>query len=60
MPTPDPSRWSVSYDDPRSSARMLISLPTQMLDDLRLLAQAREISLSELVRQVMSRELAGS
>ena len=58
MPHPDGSGWLLNYADPRNDTRMLMSLPSAMLRDLRLLAKAREISLAELMRRAATRELA--
>lgn len=58
MPLPDDSAWLLEYADPRSDTRMLVSLPTLMLRDLHLLAKARDISASELVRRVVAQEIA--
>ena len=58
MPHPDGSGWLLNYADPRNDTRMLMSLPSAMLRDLRLLAKARGISLAELMRRAATRELA--
>ena len=58
MPLPDNCSWSLSYEDPRSSARFLVPLPPQMLRDFRMLAKAREISLAELIRRTLTHEIA--
>ena len=58
MPHPDGSGWMLNYADPRNDTRMLMSLPSAMLRDLRLPAKAREISLAELMRRAVTRELA--
>jgi len=58
MTLPDGSAWSLRYDDERSSARILASFPPGMLRDLRILARAKDMSLSELIRQACSREVA--
>ncbi len=57
MPYPDDSGWAVKYADPRSSVRMLVSLPYEMLRDVQALAKARGLSASELVRRCITREL---
>lgn len=58
MPFPNSKGWMLSYEDPRSDTRMLVSLPKPMLRDLQLLAKAREISMAELVRVSVTREIA--
>lgn len=58
MPLPDDCSWSLSYEDPRSSARFLVPLPPHMLRDFHMLAKAREISLAELIRRTLSKEIA--
>ena len=57
MPAPDQSRWSVKYEDPRSDVRFLFSLPSPMLRDIRLLAKARGLTTSEMMRQLVAREV---
>lgn len=58
MPHPDGSGWLLTYADPRSDTRMLVSLPSAMLRDLRLLAKSQGTSISELVRRAVTREIA--
>ena len=58
MPLPDDCLWSLSYEDPRSSARFLVPVPPQMLRDFHMLARAREISLAELIRRTLTQEIA--
>lgn len=58
MTTPDSSNWSLVYDDPRSQTRFLFSLPPPMLRDLRVLAKSRDIAVSELLRRLITREVA--
>lgn len=58
MPHPDGSGWLLNYTDPRNDTRLLMSLPSSMLRDLRLLAKRRGISLAELMRRAATRELA--
>lgn len=57
MPKPDQSKWSVKYEDPRSDVRFLFSLPKPMLRDIRLLSKARGLTTSEMMRQLVSREV---
>ncbi len=58
MPKPDQTKWSVKYEDPRSDVRFLFSLPTPMLRDIRLLSKARGLTTSEMMRQLVAREVA--
>lgn len=58
MPAPDASHWSLDYADPRSDTRFLFSIPTPMLRDLRVLAKSRDIGVSELLRRIVTREVA--
>ena len=58
MPNPITDGWSLSYEDPRSSNKLLVSLPPDMHRDLRLLAASRNVSVSELVRRMATREVA--
>lgn len=58
MPHPDDSGWLLKYTDPRSDTRMLMSLPSAMLRDLRILAKSQGISTAELMRRAATRELA--
>ena len=58
MPHLDSSGWMLNYIDPRSDTRMLVSLPSAILRDLHLLAKAKDISTSELVRRAVTREIA--
>ncbi|GIV03812.1 MAG: hypothetical protein KatS3mg015_2642 [Fimbriimonadales bacterium] len=58
MPHPDGSGWLLTYANPRNDTRMLVSLPSAMLRDLRLLAKAKDISAAELVRRAVTREIA--
>lgn len=58
MPHPDGSGWMLNYIDPRNDTRMLVSLPSLMLRDLHLLAEAKGISTAELVRRAVTREIA--
>ncbi len=58
MPHPDGSGWLLNYADPRNDTRMLMSLPSAMLRDLRLLAKSQDISLAELMRRAATREIA--
>lgn len=48
----------LKYKDPRRSSRMLISIAPDMLRDAKLLARARGVSLSELVRRAMADVIA--
>ncbi len=52
------SGWLLNYADPRNNTRLLISLPSAMLRDLRLLAKSQDISAAELVRRAVTREIA--
>jgi len=58
MPPTKPDAWLLSYSDSRSSTRLLVSLPVDMLRDLHLIAKARAISASELVRRVVTEHIA--
>jgi hypothetical protein len=58
MAAPDSTNWSLTYDDPRSHTRFLFSIPPPMLRDLRVLAKSRGIAVSELLRQLITREVA--
>lgn len=58
MPHPDGSGWSLTYADPRSNTRMLMSLPSAMLRDLHILARSQGISTAELMRRAATREVA--
>lgn len=58
MPKPDQTKWSVKYEDPRSDVRFLFSLPKPMHRDIRLLAKARGMTTAEMIRQLISREVA--
>lgn len=58
MPLPNDTGWLLRYPDPRSDTRMLTSIPSLLLRDLHMLAKAREISLAELVRRALTREIA--
>lgn len=58
MAIPDTSHWALGYDDPRSCTRFLFSIPPPMLRDLRMLAKSRDVTVSELLRQMITREVA--
>lgn len=58
MPHPDGSGWLLNYADPRNDTRVLVSMPSAMLRDLRLLAKSQGISISELIRRAATREVA--
>ena len=58
MAAPDSTNWSLTYDDPRSHTRFLFSIPPPMLRDLRVLAKSRDTAVSELLRQLITREVA--
>ena len=58
MPRPDGSGWLLTYADPRNNTRLLMSLPSAMLCDFRLLAKSQGISVAELMRRAATRELA--
>lgn len=58
MAIPDTTHWSLDYDDPRSCTRFLFSIPPPMLRDLRVLAKSRDVAVSELLRQMITREVA--
>ena len=52
------SGWLLNYADPRNDTRLLMSLPSAMLRDLRLLAKSQDISVAELMRRAATREIA--
>lgn len=52
------SGWLLKYADPRNDTRLLMSLPSEMLRDLRLLAKSQDIPVAELVRRAVTREIA--
>lgn len=58
MSHPDGSGWLLTYTDPRNDTRILTSLPSAMLRDLRLLAKSQDISIAELMRRAATREIA--
>lgn len=58
MPHPDGSSWLLNYTDPRNDTRLLMSLPSSMLRDLRILAKSQGISIAELMRRAATREVA--
>lgn len=58
MPRPDGSGWLLNYTDPRNDTRLLMSLPSAMLRDLRILAKSQGISIAELMRRAATREVA--
>lgn len=58
MLTENSSGWMLDYVDPRNDTRMLMSIPKPMLRDFKLLAGARGISVAELVRRVVTQEIA--
>lgn len=58
MPHPDGSGWLLNYADPRNDTRLLVSMPSAMLRDLRLLAKSQGISIAELIRRAATREVA--
>ena len=58
MPHSDGSGWLLNYADPRNDTRLLMSLPSAMLCDLRLLAKSQDISVAELMRRAATREIA--
>jgi hypothetical protein len=58
MSRPDGSGWLLTYADPRNDTRVLVSLPSMMLRDLRILAKSQNISAAELVRRAVTREIA--
>lgn len=58
MPHPDGSGWLLNYADPRNDTRVLVSMPSAMLRDLRLLAKSQDISIAELIRRAATREVA--
>lgn len=57
MPHPNDSAWALRYDDPRSSERVLLSLPNDMLADIKLAAEMEEISISEFLRRAATEKL---
>lgn len=58
MPRPNDSAWTLKYADPKSDRRILMSLPSEMLRDLRVLAKSRSVSISEQLRQLITAEVA--
>lgn len=58
MSHPDGSGWLLNYADPRNDTRVLVSMPSAMLRDLRLLAKSQGISIAELIRRAATREVA--
>lgn len=58
MPRSDGSGWLLEYPDSRNDSRVLVSLPSAMLRDLRLLAKSQNISVAELIRRAATREVA--
>lgn len=60
MSFPDGSRWALQYLDPKSDTRMLISLPSAMLEDIARVAESEGISMAELTRRALTERLAHS
>ena len=58
MTIEDGSHWHMCYANPRSTARMLISAPPEMLRDIRILAKSQGISMAELFRREVTKTLA--
>lgn len=58
MPYIPPPNWSLTYEDPRSNARTLISMPAEMLRDLRVLSKSQGLSVAEMIRRAVTREIA--
>jgi hypothetical protein len=55
---PDDKHWALSYEDPRSPDKILISLPTDMHRDFLLYSRYRGCSISELFRRAITAEIA--
>lgn len=53
----DDSKWALRYPDKRSDFRVLITLPTLMHRDMRVLARGRGLTTSEFMRQLITREI---
>lgn len=60
MPSPNDSGWALKYPDPRNDTRVLISLPTLMLQDAKQVAQAEGITVAELFRRAVTGYLRDS
>lgn len=58
MPSPNQTKWDAKYTDPRCDKRLLIPVPSDMHRDLRIMAMAAGITLSELVRRLITAQLA--
>ena len=58
MPAPDTTNWAMVYEDPRSDTRFLFSIPTPMLRDIRVLAKSRGIGVSQMLRIMVTEEVA--
>lgn len=50
--------WFLKYESSKVSARMLLSLPEQMLEDVHAVAKAHGISTAELVRRALTSHMA--
>lgn len=55
---PDDKYWALSYEDPRSPDKILISLPTDMHRDFLIYSRYRDCSISELLRRAITAEIA--
>lgn len=51
-------QWFVDYGQERSKTRLLVSLPVPMLADAHAAAKLQGISVAELVRRAVTRQLA--
>lgn len=58
MSITDTARWSLDYKDSRSCTRVLFSLPPSMHRDLKMIAKARDTTVSDFLRQMITREIA--
>jgi len=53
-----PAAWDLVYEDPRTNARYLLSLPPDFLRDIQIAAKALDMSGAEFVRRAVSQALA--
>lgn len=53
-----PDDWKLHYEDLRTTTKMLVPLPADMLRDLRIYAKWHGVTRSELVRQAVTAFMA--
>lgn len=58
MAFPMGGTWHLDYASMTADARLLVTMPSELRRDLRVLARARGLTLAETVRVAVTREIA--